>query len=94
MFNPTRRNKNIGKTQEGRVKDGVAAEKESRLVFAIDLAAVVRGVREGVCRADGKSVARLLPPVHVLGCANGSFKIATQMHERLTCGYSPKNATP
>jgi len=30
VFNPLRRNKNIGKTQGGRVKDGVAVEKESR----------------------------------------------------------------
>jgi len=30
VFNPSRRNKNIGKTQGGRVKDGVAAEKQSR----------------------------------------------------------------
>jgi len=30
VFNPSRRNQNIGKTQGGRVKDGVAAEKRSR----------------------------------------------------------------
>jgi len=30
MFNPTRRSRNIGKTQGGRVKDGTAAEKRSR----------------------------------------------------------------
>lgn len=36
MFNPTRRNKNIGKTQGGRVKDGRAYEKWSH-VFSRDI---------------------------------------------------------
>jgi hypothetical protein len=31
MWNPTRRNRNIGKTQGGRVKDGRAVEKRSRI---------------------------------------------------------------
>jgi hypothetical protein len=31
MFNPVRRNRNIGKTQGGRVRDGKAVEKRSRL---------------------------------------------------------------
>jgi hypothetical protein len=31
MYNPIRRNKNIGKTQGGRVKDGEASEKWSRI---------------------------------------------------------------
>ncbi|MCP3928892.1 MAG: hypothetical protein GY705_07310 [Bacteroidetes bacterium] len=37
MRNPTRRNKNIGKTQGGRVKDGRADEKWSRLWFNTDI---------------------------------------------------------
>lgn len=37
MRNPTRRNRNIGKTQGGRVKDGKADEKLSRLWFNTDI---------------------------------------------------------
>lgn len=37
MFNPTRRSRKIGKTQGGRVSDGKAREKWSRLFFTTDV---------------------------------------------------------
>ena len=46
MKNPIRRNKNIGKTQGGRVKDGKADEKWSRLWFNTDIYAKISDSKE------------------------------------------------
>src|SRR5882724_9170916 len=62
MFNPLRRNRKIGKTQGGRVRDGKAVEKRSR-VFTQDIwTRLLRGATSGLYHLTRKSVQRLFSP--------------------------------